>query len=82
MDQVEKELRNLWTRQGVPVERQDALIRGIEQKAQPGAMVGPFMIPFSLSLATDDPKPKRGKPFHRDLFSGQAWEIKTNRNFK
>ena len=44
MDQAEKELRELWTRQGVPQSKQDEIIRDIERKAQPGAMVGPFMI--------------------------------------
>jgi len=44
MDQAEKELRELWTRQGVTKERQDEIIFDIERKAQPGAMVGPFMI--------------------------------------
>jgi hypothetical protein len=44
MDQAEKELRELWTRQGVPQERQDEIIRDIEEKAKPGAKIGPFIL--------------------------------------
>jgi hypothetical protein len=42
----ETELRALWTAKGVSVERQNELIAEIKAKAQPGAMVGPFMLPF------------------------------------
>lgn len=42
--ELEAELRALWTAQGVPVERQDAILAEVEAKAQPGAMVGPFRI--------------------------------------
>lgn len=41
----EAELRSIWTADGVPEEKQNALIASIAGKAQPGAMVGPFMIP-------------------------------------
>ncbi len=41
----EKELRAYWTSKGVPKERQDEIIREVEDKAKPGAMVGPFRIP-------------------------------------
>lgn len=41
----ETSLRDKWTREGVPRERQDAIIKDIEEKAKPGAWVGPFQIP-------------------------------------
>ena len=43
-DEIEKELRDTWTREGVPKEKQDAIIREIEEKAQPGAMIGPWRL--------------------------------------
>jgi len=39
---AETELRALWTSQGVPVERQDALVAEITAKAQPAAMAALF----------------------------------------
>ena len=42
---AEKELRTLWTSQGVPLKRQNELIADIAKKAAPGAYVGPFRIP-------------------------------------
>jgi len=45
MTNPERQLRALWTEQGVPADRQDELIREIEDKAKPGAAVGPFRIP-------------------------------------
>jgi hypothetical protein len=39
------ELRALWDKQGVPKEKQDALIAQIADKAAPGAKVGPFEVP-------------------------------------
>lgn len=42
--EAEKELRKIWTAQGVSIEQQDALIRDITAKAQVGAKVGPFTI--------------------------------------
>ncbi len=44
-DDPEKKLRDLWTRKGVPKERQDEMIAETTAKAQPGAQVGPFTIP-------------------------------------
>ena len=41
---MEAELRAMWTAQGVPVARQDAIIASVKGKAQAGAMVGPFKI--------------------------------------
>ena len=43
-DLIEKELREMWDRNGVSKERQDELIADTERKSQPGAMVGPFRI--------------------------------------
>ncbi len=40
----ETELREIWTEKGIPVERQDELIKDIADKAKPGANVGPFKI--------------------------------------
>lgn len=45
MTKHERELRELWTAAGVPLERQDAVIAEIIAKAQPGAKVGPWTIP-------------------------------------
>jgi hypothetical protein len=41
---IEADLRELWTKQGVPKEKQDAIIREVEEKAKPGAWIG-FQIP-------------------------------------
>lgn len=46
----ETQLRSLWTAEGVPQARQDELIAQIKAKAAPGAMVGPFRIPFASEL--------------------------------
>jgi hypothetical protein len=40
----ERELRELWTRQGVSEERQQQIIDSVTAAAQPGAHVGPFII--------------------------------------
>jgi len=48
----EAELRRIWTAQGVPEEKQNALIEGIAAKAQPGAQVGPFTIPPACGYQT------------------------------
>lgn len=48
MGNSERELRRLWTEQGVTKGRQDALIREIKAKAQPGSRVGPFIIGGSV----------------------------------
>jgi hypothetical protein len=50
------ELRELWTAQGVPAARQEELIAAITAKAQPGAMVGPFRIPFAEELTPAGPQ--------------------------
>lgn len=47
----ETELRAIWDAQGVPGERQDAVIAGIAAAAQPGAMAGPFSIPDHAYIA-------------------------------
>lgn len=41
---AERELRELWTKQGVSADRQDESIAQIAAKAAPGAQVGPFQI--------------------------------------
>jgi len=40
----ERELREMWTEKGISKEKQDEIIREVEEKAKPGAMVGPFKI--------------------------------------
>lgn len=42
---AERELRKLWTENGIPQDRQDELIAQIAAKAAPGAQVGPFAVP-------------------------------------
>lgn len=42
--EAEKALRLIWHKAGIPIEKQDALIAELAAKAQPGAMVGPFVI--------------------------------------
>lgn len=44
VDKLEKDLRDRWTKEGVPKEKQDAIIADATAKAQPGAHVGPFVI--------------------------------------
>jgi hypothetical protein len=46
----EKRLRKLWDRMKVPKAKQDAIIREVEEKAKPGAMVGPFKIGDRMRL--------------------------------
>lgn len=41
----EAKLRAIWQAQGVNKERQDQLIAEIEEKAKPGAQIGPFFLP-------------------------------------
>lgn len=43
-EEIEAELRESWTRQGVPREKQDAILKEVEGKAQLGAKIGPFTI--------------------------------------
>lgn len=43
-DKVEKKLRDKWTADGVPKEKQDAIIADVTAKAQPGTHIGPFII--------------------------------------
>jgi hypothetical protein len=40
-----KDIRELWTKRGVPQQRQNAILQEVDEKAKPGAMVGPFKIP-------------------------------------
>lgn len=55
-DDPETKLRALWTEQGVPKERQDALIAEIEALAAPGAQVGPFVIPGDSTVLHHPPE--------------------------
>lgn len=71
----EAELRALWTAEGVPVERQNAMIADITAKAQPGAMIGPFQIPATEPTPAGNQyvlpgceKDKRRGPSQMDLF--------------
>lgn len=41
---IEKDLRDYWTKSGVSQEKQDALVAEIAAKAAPGAAVGPFRV--------------------------------------
>jgi hypothetical protein len=46
----EADLRRIWNEQGVPKEKQDAILADTIAKAQPGAMVGPFQIPAAPAV--------------------------------
>jgi hypothetical protein len=48
---LETDLRDMWTKAGVPVDQQDRLIQQIAAKAAPGAKVGPFQIPHDVKGA-------------------------------
>lgn len=41
----EDRLRAMWTQQGVPADEQERLLQEIDKAAQPGARVGPWIIP-------------------------------------
>ena len=43
-EQLEAELRAVWTAWGVSRERQEAILADLTAKAQPGARIGPFII--------------------------------------
>jgi len=46
---IERDLRAMWTAQGVPTERQDELVAKIAAKAAPGAQVGPFKLSAEIA---------------------------------
>ncbi len=46
MDDAERQARELWTQQGVDPATQDQILADLAAKAQPGAWVGPFQIPY------------------------------------
>ena len=77
----ETELRALWTAQGVPVDRQDELVREIEAKAKPGVRVGPFQIPHDVKGAVQrraDARllaPKPQQPCDVGIFSDDANQL-------
>lgn len=64
------ELRALWDTQGVPKERQDALIAQIAGKAAPGAKVGPFEIAGSQDVQTAPKLSARGMRAYEALQAG------------
>lgn len=64
------ELRTLWDTQGVPKERQDALIAQIAGKATPGAKVGPFEIAGSQDAQTAPKLSARGMRAYEALQAG------------
>ncbi len=64
----ESRLRLLWTQSGIPQAKQDAILAEITAKAQPGARVGPFVLPLAPGLPVELGTPcptchaKRGEP--------------------
>lgn len=56
MSDPEAKLRALWTAEGVPQTRQDQILAEITAKAQPGAWVGPFRIPYAEELTPAGPQ--------------------------
>ena len=40
----EREFRDKWTRDGVPAARQEAILKELEEKAKPGAQIGPWKL--------------------------------------
>lgn len=52
MSDAEKELRSIWTEQGVSEQRQNEILKAIRMKAQPGAQVGPFKIGGGRNTST------------------------------
>lgn len=58
MNDSEAILRELWTEKGVSVERQNEILAEIRAKAQPGARVGPFIIPGRIEPPREAPAPK------------------------
>jgi hypothetical protein len=45
MHEAERQLRELWTRQGVDPATQERIVADLTAKPEPGAWVGPFQIP-------------------------------------
>lgn len=66
----EQELRELWTGEGVPEEKQDELVAAIEAQAQPGAQVGPFQLQADPVVESSKPTGKNyaATPGQYDLF--------------
>lgn len=66
----EAELRAIWNYRGVPQEKQNELIAAITAKAQPGAAVGPFIVPaikYCIEASTSNPATRQG--YERDNLS-------------
>ena len=53
-EKLEKEMREVWTREGVSKERQDKIIREVEEKAKPGAQIGPFIMPEKVNRGSQE----------------------------
>ncbi len=47
MTEAERQLRQIWTEQGVSLERQTEIIRQVEAKAKSGERIGPWSLPVS-----------------------------------
>jgi hypothetical protein len=43
----------MWTSEGVPEQKQNAIIESITAAAQPGAMVGPFVIGATVPVQAE-----------------------------
>lgn len=65
----ETSLRQLWTSQNVPEERQNEILASIDAAAQPGAYVGPFQIP----------PPEQETPYQREKRENREQSISTAR---
>ena len=50
MDEAERQARAYWTQQGVDRAVQDRILADLTAKAQPGAWVGPFQIPYDCPV--------------------------------
>lgn len=57
MDDLEGLARARWTRQGVDHATQDQIVADLTAKAQPGAWVGPFQIPYESQTVGTERKP-------------------------
>ncbi len=49
----ESRIRLLWTQSAIPQAKQDATLAEITAKAQPGARVGPFVLPLAPGLPVE-----------------------------
>jgi hypothetical protein len=47
MTEAERQLRDMWSMQGVSTERQNEIIRQVEAKARSGTRIGPWVLSTS-----------------------------------